>query len=125
MMESRWRRPARVGYWCLVAVVFTLSVIQPITPGGLEASDKVNHFAAFYVLELAAAVVFPRQPLWLSAILLVAFGGFIEVVQGLPIVGRDRSLLDWLTDAAAVACAAAPLALSGLRTTAGDDKPVS
>jgi hypothetical protein len=124
-MTSQWRRPARAGYWGLVALVFILSVIQPITPGGLEPSDKVNHFAAFYVLELGAAVLFPRRPLWFSALLLVAFGGFIEIIQGLPFVGRDRSLLDWLTDAAAIACAAAPLALSRLRTTAGDDKPVS
>jgi hypothetical protein len=124
-MTSRWRRPARAGYWGLVALVFILSVIQPITPGGLEPSDKVNHFAAFYVLELGAAVLFPRRPLWFAAVLLIAFGGFIEIVQGLPFVGRDRSLLDWVTDAAAVTCAAAPLALSRLRTTARNDKPVS
>jgi hypothetical protein len=124
-MTSRWLPPARAGYWALVALVFVLSLIQPFPPGGVESPDKVNHFAAFYVLELGAAVLFPRRPLWFAAILLIAYGGLIEIVQGLPVIGRDPSLLDWLTDAVAVICAAAPLALSRLRAAAGDDKPVS
>ena len=52
------------------------------------------------------------------------YGGLIEILQGLPMVGRDRDLVDWLTDIAAIACALAPLALSRLRANPGDDKPV-
>jgi hypothetical protein len=124
-MTQGWRRPARAGYWVLVALVFILSVTQPFTPGGVEPSDKVNHFAAFYVLELGAAVLFPRRPLWFAAVLLIAYGGVIEIVQGLPFVGRDRDIVDWFTDAAAVACAALPFAVSRLRAGGGGDKPIS
>jgi hypothetical protein len=56
-------------------------------------------------------------------VLLVGYGGFIEIVQGLDFVGRDRDLLDWLTDIAAVACAVLPLAFSRLRARFADDKP--
>lgn len=123
-MLARWRRLARAGYWALVLLVFVLSV-APISQGGPETNDKVNHFAAFYTLELAAAVLFPRRPLWFAAVLLAGYGGLIEIVQGLDFVGRDRDLLDWLTDIAAVACAALPLAFSRLRARIGDDKPNS
>jgi hypothetical protein len=121
-MRSGWRRLARGGYWLVVAAVFVLSV-APLPAGTVETSDKVNHFAAFYALALGAAVLFPRRPLWLLALLVVGYGGFIEIVQGLGIVGRDRDLLDWLTDIAAVGCAALPIALSRLRAGTGDDKP--
>jgi VanZ family protein len=124
-MIGAWRSLARAGYWVLVGLVFVLSV-APIPPDvGVETTDKVNHFAAFYVLALCAALLFPRRPLWFAAALLVGYGGLIEIVQGLSFVGRDRDLLDWLTDMAAVACALVPLALSRLRVGVGDDKPTS
>jgi hypothetical protein len=121
-MTAGWRGLARAAYWVLVLLVFVLSV-APIPEGAPGTNDKVNHFAAFYVLELAAVVLFPRRPLWFAALLLVGYGGFIEIVQGLDLVGRDRDLLDWLTDIAAVACAALPLAFSRLRARFADDKP--
>ena len=121
-MMARWRGLVRLGYWMVVVLVFVLSV-APFPPGTVETSDKLNHFAAFYVLELGAITLFPRRPLWFAAVLLVGYGALIELVQGLPLVGRDRDMLDWLTDIAAVICAVAPLTLSRLRRWAGDDKP--
>lgn len=122
MIRTAWFRPLRIVYWIVVFVVFVLAV-GPITESGPQGSDKIKHFAAFYSLQLGAAVVYPRAPLWRGAVLLIAYGGAIELIQSLPIVHRDCSALDWLTDIAAIFCAIMPLMLSGLRARSDADKP--
>jgi VanZ family protein len=109
-----WRRGLQWGIWLLAGVVFIIAV-APIPEGGPPGSDKVEHFLAFVVLTLGAGLAYPRTPLWLPAAMLIAYGGLIELVQGLPFVGRDCSLWDWLTDIAGVMAGVAVLALSRLR----------
>jgi hypothetical protein len=111
-------------YWVLVAFVF-VAAVAPIDEGGPPGSDKLEHFAAFVVLMLGAGWVWPGQRLWKAGVLLILYGGVIELVQGLPIVGRDCDLMDWLTDFAAVAAGAVVLTLSRLRARRGADKPVA
>lgn len=119
---DRLRRLARWPYAGLIVVVFGLAV-APISDHIGAPSDKANHFIAFYTLALAGALVFPRAPLWRIAVLLSAFGGLIELVQGLDAVGRDADVMDWVVDTLAIACAFMPLALSGLRRPGAADKP--
>ena len=77
--------------------------------------DKAEHFAGFYILAALGAVAFPRlRAVWLAAGL-VALGGAIEVVQGLPMVARDSDVKDWIADTVAVACALGPLLIAGWR----------
>jgi hypothetical protein len=45
------------------------------------------------------------------AALLSAFGAFIEFVQGLSIVHRDRDFWDWVADTVAIVMALAPMIL--------------
>jgi VanZ family protein len=52
---------------------------------------------------------FPRRGLLVIAILLSAFGGLIELVQALPIVGRDCDIRDWVADTIAILAALAPV----------------
>lgn len=113
---------ARLAYAGLVLAIFFLAV-GPVPESSAPGSDKLNHFTAFYVLGLGAAIVFPRARLWLTAILLVIYGGAIEVVQGLPLVGRDADVMDWVTDGLGVAAALAPFALWPLRARAAGGKP--
>jgi VanZ family protein len=121
--RSAWIGLLRIGYWLVVAGVFILAV-APLPQAGPPGSDKVDHFAAFFVLTMGAAVLYVRRPLWLIGALLLAYGGLIEIVQGLPLVGRDSDVLDWLTDAAGIAIAALAAALWGLRARARADKPL-
>ena len=107
----------------VVAVVFVLAV-APIPEAGPEGSDKLEHFAAFITLGIGAALVYPRQPIWLSAGLVIGYGGLIELVQALPIVHRDCSLFDWIADVVGVAAGVAVMALSGLRARFWADRPL-
>jgi len=68
-------------------------------PGG----DKLHHMLAFAALALPTAIFSPRD-LPVTALLLIAFGAGIEVVQ--PYVGRNRELMDFLMDTAGVAAGA-------------------
>lgn len=118
------RAVVQAAYWLVVVAVFA-GAVAPIHEGGPPGSDKVEHFAVFAALMAGAGLIYRRQPLWRAALLLLLYGGLIEIVQGLPMVGRDRDLMDWLADGLGVACATAALTLWGLRARRGVDKPVS
>lgn len=79
--------------------------------------DKAEHFAGFYILAAIGAFAFPRlKAIWLAAGL-IALGGAIEVVQGLPMVARDSDVKDWVADTVAVACALGPPVIARWRAT--------
>lgn len=88
----------------ILAVSLTL-MIGPF--GGVEAasgiSDKVAHFAVFGLILWSFGVLFPRLPRLAAAVLAVALGGAVEVVQGM--VGRDADVLDLVADGVGVAVA--------------------
>jgi len=73
--------------------------------------DKAEHFFAFYALTGLAVAGFPRGRLWIIAGSLSAFGALIEIVQGLPIVHRDRDFWDWVADSIAIIAALSPMLL--------------
>lgn len=84
----------------VAAVVFTL--YAALTPGdntGLIPWDKAKHFIVFYGLTFLATMALPRSRPWKIAAVLLGFGIGIEVLQGLPIVGRDADLFDIIADA--------------------------
>jgi hypothetical protein len=95
------------------ALIFTSysAVVAPAHALQLTPWDKATHFLAFYGLTGLAAAAFPTRNLFLIAVLLSAFGALIEVVQGLPMVHRDRDFWDWVADNAAIAFALAPMLL--------------
>jgi Na+/H+-dicarboxylate symporter len=99
------------------ALIFTFysAVIPPSHALDLTPWDKATHFIAFYVLTGLAVAAFPKQNLFVLAALLSAFGALIEVVQGLPMVHRDRDFWDWVADTIAISSALAPLLLSWWR----------
>ena len=88
-----------------VLVVSLTLMIGPF--GGVEAAsgiwDKAAHFVVFGLILWSFGVLFRRLPRTVAALLAVALGGAVEVVQGL--VGRDASWADLLADALGVAVA--------------------
>ena len=97
----------------ITAVIFTFysAVIPPRHALQLVPWDKAEHFIAFYALTGLGVAAFPRRRLWVIAVLLSGFGALIELVQGLPIVHRDRDFWDWVADTLAIMAALSPMLL--------------
>ena len=89
----------------LLPLVLLTLMIGPF--GGAEAStgvwDKAAHFIAFGLILWSFGVLFRRMPRLWAAILTIALGAAVEVIQGF--VGRDASWGDLLADALGVAAA--------------------
>jgi hypothetical protein len=106
-----WVRVAQAAFYAALIFTFYSAVIPPSRALHLVPWDKAQHFIAFYALTGLASAAFPRfSVLWIAA-LLSGFGAFIEFVQGLAIVNRDRDFWDWVADSLAIAAALAPMLL--------------
>ncbi|TCS10188.1 VanZ family protein [Caulobacter sp. BK020] len=79
---------------------------------GLIPWDKAKHFLVFYVLSILASLALPQSRLHRVGLVLLAFGGAIEVLQALPIVHRDASWFDLLADACGISAALGPMLVS-------------
>ncbi|MCL4067565.1 hypothetical protein M3484_13390 [Pseudomonas sp. GX19020] len=89
----------------IIAALLLIAIgIGTLMPGGalpqMPGSDKMQHFGAF---ALVALVVTLLRPGWVLpvALVLVAYGGLIELIQ--PLVGRSRELADFVADSLGVA----------------------
>jgi len=102
-------------FWIALTFALAKAFILPRKMLRLFHWDKAEHFTAFYVLALLAAVAFPRRPLLSLAIALSALGAGIEVVQALPFVDRDSDFWDWFTDTLAITAAFLPVMLTNWR----------
>ena len=103
---------ARLGFYAAAFAAYLLAM----APGGpaIFSYDKANHGLAFIVLAIFARLGWERTNPWLIAAGLIAFGGFIELCQALPIIHRDASWGDLAADAIATICGLA-IAIAGQR----------
>jgi hypothetical protein len=108
---SSLQRLAQVAFFAALIFTFYSAVIPPKQALQLVPWDKAEHFIAFYALTGLAVAAFPRRNLLFLGALLSAFGAFIEFVQGLDIVHRDRDFWDWVADTIAIIAALAPMIL--------------
>lgn len=104
-------RLAQFAFFAALIFTFYSAVIPPKQAVQLVPWDKAEHFIAFYALTGLAVAAFPRRHLFVLGALLSAFGAFIEFVQGLDIVHRDRDFWDWVADTIAIIAALAPMLL--------------
>jgi VanZ family protein len=104
-------RLAKVVFFAALAFTFYSAVIPPKQAVQLVPWDKAEHFIAFYGLTGLAAAAFPKRNVIVIAVLLSGFGAFIEFVQGLPMVNRDRDIWDWVADTIAIVAALSPMVL--------------
>jgi VanZ family protein len=81
----------------------------PKLPG--HPSDKLQHIFAFLLLAILGEWAYSQVRKRYLLLGLAAFGALIEVVQGLPFVGRDRDPLDWIADTGAAFTVFAVIAL--------------
>jgi len=82
-----------------VALIMALLPKPPALP--MQATDKVQHMAAFAALTFLAALGFPSLRLRVIFVWMAAFGLAIEVLQMIPTLHRDAQASDWLADCAA------------------------
>jgi len=98
---------ATLGWAIMVAWLAT----RPST--GVESGlpwDKANHAAAFVVLTLLAGRGWPELSRIALVLIMLAAGVGIELVQGLPVIGRDADVWDVVADMVGVAAGVAGLA---------------
>jgi len=75
------KRLWRILFWMALIGSYTLSVLPGETVAPLfHWSDKINHAVAFLVLGFLLRMGW-RIDYWRALVLLVAFGGFIEMSQ--------------------------------------------
>lgn len=75
----------------------------PAMPPVLLGADKLKHIAAFATLAGLVRLGWPTLKLWIVAVVLMAHGAFLEIVQGSPILQREMSLADLAADAIGIA----------------------
>lgn len=108
-------------FWGALALAFIMATLPQPPALPFDPGDKALHALAFFVLATLAALAYPRLGLLTIFIGLVLFGAAIEVVQSIPQLGREASLMDWLADigAAAVALISVGIARRLHRTAQG------
>ena len=91
----------RLAFFAGLAGVLVLVLFpNPLDPA-LLGSDKGQHVIAFLVLSGLGRLGWSSGG-WGIVFVLVALGGAIELLQSIPIIARDTSLLDWLADSVGV-----------------------
>lgn len=113
-INGRERRLFRTvtSIWAAVMAWLAFRPVPRVEPG--LPWDKLHHAAAFLVLTVLAGRGWPRLgPVALAALMLGAGIG-IELIQGLPLIGRDADVWDVVADA--VGIAAGLLVLRGWAT---------
>ncbi len=92
-----------------------MAAFAPTPAPHLLYSYHLEHFAAAYVLALAAAAAFvKRNPLRLCVALWIAALG-VELLRLTQAQHRDYSLQDWFADAGGVIAALAPMYIATFR----------
>ncbi|WP_340587919.1 VanZ family protein [Erythrobacter alti] len=86
----------RALWFLCIAATMWFALIPP-EMGGLGGTSY--HGVAFMVLGLLTPAAFPRVPLVAIWILLLVFGGGIELAQGMMNVNRHSEWDDFVTDA--------------------------
>lgn len=97
-----FRRLSRVGFGGAV-LAFTVLALIPSqeVPKALEFWDKAQHALAFAVLMGSGLLAFPGRPL-VMALMMVLYGGLIEVAQSTLTTTRVGDAWDWLADSVGV-----------------------
>lgn len=94
----RYRR-TWVFFGLLLAGVITFySLIPAQKVPSVGVSDKVEHVSAYVLLAFFFGALMARRDHKFLFLALLAFGGAIEIAQGLMKLGREADLLDLVAD---------------------------
>ena len=117
-MTVRARKINRLVFILFVAAsayALARALLPDNDSAGLIPWDKAKHFIVFYVLTALAVVALPASRFWRIGAVLLAFGGLIEILQALPVIGRDASAGDILADACGVCAVFGPMLIARWR----------
>jgi len=111
LLPSRFPRRVRLVLYALaVAILLVLCVLPNKDLPDPGAGDRFEHAAAWFVLTMTGYVLAPNRRLAIQAFA-IAYGVFIEVLQGLAPTGRHSDPLDFVADLQGVALAVALMLL--------------
>src|SRR3546814_20150509 len=92
MHPSRLPRPVRLALYALaVAILLYLCLAPSEDLPSVEASDRFEHSAAWFVLTATGLILAPRRPRAIVAFA-AALGVVVEVLQGLMPLGRPADV---------------------------------
>jgi VanZ family protein len=107
MLPYRFPRPVRLSLYALAtAILLVLCVLPSRNLPDPGTGDRIEHTVAWFVLTATGYLLAPNRGLAIPAFAL-AYGAFIEVLQGLAPTGRHADPLDFAADALGVALAVA------------------
>ena len=102
----------RVLFWVsVIATAVVATMPQPIQVSW-SFSDKLQHLLTFLLLTMLGFLAH-REQRRSVALGLIGFGLLIELLQALPIVGRQADAYDWLADCLGIGAAVLILHLIG------------
>jgi len=114
MLPYRLPRPARLGLFALAAAILMVLCLLPSKdlpdPG---TGDRFEHSAAWFVLTATGYALAPNRRLAIPAFA-IAYGLFLEILQGLSPTGRHADPRDFVADCVGVGLVVA-LYLGGRR----------
>ncbi len=94
--------PLRALGFTAILLVITWLALSPHPPAQATLGwDKANHASAFGTLALLARLSWPRRSWALVALVLLAYGGAIELIQS-QIPEREASWLDLFADSVGI-----------------------
>jgi VanZ family protein len=101
MRLGHWRTCCRWAFAVCLVVVMALALVPPRFPTPTTGWDKANHALTFAFLAVLGLVAYPRR---IAPVLagLLAYGGTIELLQGLTDY-RTAEWLDWGADGVGLA----------------------
>lgn len=98
-------RPALYRVLLAAALIFAVTMALLPHPPQVPTDrlgDKFNHMIAFATLAFLAARAYPTASLVRIGERLSFLGALIEVLQAIPVLGRDCDIRDWIADTLAV-----------------------
>lgn len=111
--NDRTRRLFRASALVAALAMMWLAFTPPTGADGGLPWDKANHCLAFLVLTVLTGRGWPRLSVGGLAAIMLAAGIGVELVQGLPAVGRDADVWDVIADMAGIAVGWSVLSVAG------------
>jgi hypothetical protein len=105
MNFRNWQAWIRFVFWLALAVTLVMALLPNPPALPKQATDKVQHVAAFAALTFLAVLSFQGLRLRVIFVAMAALGMAIEILQMIPTLQRDAQASDWLADCAATAAA--------------------
>lgn len=88
----------RIIFWILLAIILVMSLMPEGDAPMIFADDKLNHILAFFTLSVMARVIWARAHAQNLFIMLMVFGGGIELLQWAMGFGRNADWMDFAAD---------------------------